>query len=437
MAESPEFENAQPAERQQYRPYLVIFYALRPAVGLRNLALATLGLIGTIAGWRVCWNLFGRPSADGHFADPVLARLGSAAATAAEAPLGGATGWPPWPWEAEYQQLGSQGVGQLWADTWLAPVLNPLAQLTLPFQFLFDRDLSYVGLAHVILCGLWALAVWAFFGAAITRSAVLRLTRDEVAAWRPVREFVQSKWASYFAAPLFPLLGIALLAVPIAVLGLFARGDGSALVTAICWPLALVAGFLMTILLVGLAFGWPLMWSTISAEGTDAFDALSRSYAYVFQRPLFYLGYAAIASVVGVIGAFLVHQFALLVIHLTLWAASWGGSAPRISQVAETGLDSAWGAFASLLIIFCNTAVMTLAAGFAISYLWCASAAIYLLLRRQVDAAELDDVYLDPQEERFGLPPMAEINGDADDEPAAEDQPGPGKTSATDTEEGI
>ena len=28
------------------------------------------------------------------------------------------------------------------------------------------------------------------------------------------------------------------------------------------------------------------MWSTIAAERTDAFDAVSRGYAYAFQRPL-------------------------------------------------------------------------------------------------------------------------------------------------------
>jgi len=31
----------------------------------------------------------------------------------------------------------------------------------------------------------------------------------------------------------------------------------------------------------------------------DSFDALSRSYAYVFQRPLHYLFYALVAAVFG------------------------------------------------------------------------------------------------------------------------------------------
>ena len=74
------------------------------------------------------------------------------------------------------------------------------------------------------------------------------------------------------------------------------------------WPLALVAGLLMTLLLLGLLFGWPLMWATISAEGTDSFDALSRSYAYVFQRPLHYLFYIMVAAVIGWLGWLLVRE---------------------------------------------------------------------------------------------------------------------------------
>ena len=150
---------------------------------------------------------------------------------------------------------------------------------------------------------------------------------------------------------------------------------------------------------------------------------------------MFYLIYAAVASGVGVVGAFIVHKFAALVIHVTLWAATWGGSADRVAVVAEQGLDSDLGAFASLLIMSCNKAVMTLAAAFAISYLWSASAAIYLLLRRQVDAAELDDVYLDQQEERFGLPPLDEDTDDATDQSTGrsfEDQPSePGEEDGT------
>jgi len=58
----------------------------------------------------------------------------------------------------------------------------------------------------------------------------------------------------------------------------------------------------MTLLLVGVLLGWPLMWATISVEGTDSFDALSRTYAYVFQKPLRYAAYIGFAVIIGLLG---------------------------------------------------------------------------------------------------------------------------------------
>ena len=62
----------------------------------------------------------------------------------------------------------------------------------------------------------------------------------------------------------------------------------------------------MAILTIGLAAGWPLMAPTVSTEGTDTFDALSRSYAYVYQRPLAYLLYAVAATIIGILGLLVV-----------------------------------------------------------------------------------------------------------------------------------
>ena len=102
-------------------------------------------------------------------------------------------------------------------------------------------------------------------------------------------------------------------------------------------PLALVAGLLMAILLLGLLFGWPLMWATISTEETDSFDALSRSYAYVFQRPLHYLFYAFVAGVVGWLGWLLVANFAAGVIFG--WAIG-----PPVGEAAPKATAPLWAA---------------------------------------------------------------------------------------------
>jgi hypothetical protein len=51
--------------------------------------------------------------------------------------------------------------------------------------------------------------------------------------------------------------------------------------------------------------------------------------------------------------------------------------------------------------------VRTIATAFTYSYFWTAVTAIYLLLRHDIDQTELDEVHLTPQDETYGLPPLA------------------------------
>ena len=152
----------------------------------------------------------------------------------------------------------------------------------------------------------------------------------------------------------------------------------------------------MTLVLIGVLFGWPLMWGTISAEGTDSFDALSRSYAYTFQRPLHYLFYAAVAGLIGWLGWLLVREFAAGVVWLSYWAAGWGGGHERIRIIiGGDTIAHRRGLVRRELIRFFADCVKLLAVGYLFSYFWTASAAVYFQLRRDVDATETDEVFLD------------------------------------------
>ena len=107
-------------------------------------------------------------------------------------------------------------------------------------------------------------------------------------------------------------------------------------IAGLIWPLVLFAAFFMTLLLVGVLLGWPLMWATISVEGTDSFDALSRTYAYVFQKPLRYAAYIAVAVIVGWLGWIVVENFAAAVIWLASWAAGLGAGPARMDELLKT-----------------------------------------------------------------------------------------------------
>ena len=149
----------------------------------------------------------------------------------------------------------------------------------------------------------------------------------------------------------------------------------------------------MTLLLAGVLLGWPLMWATISVEGTDSFDAISRSYAYVLQRPFRYLAYVVIAVIVGWLGWIVVENFAAAVIWLAAWARAWG--------LGDTPL-----AHGLVLISFWNGCVKLLALGYLFSYFGVAATAVYYQMRRDIDARETDEVFLDADQSEpdFGLP---------------------------------
>ncbi len=302
------------------------------------------------------------------------------------------------------------------------PLTDAWHQLDAPIRQLFDMNVTYVGLAFLLLCGLWTVAVWALVGGALTRMATFELAREERISWSQAFRHSLAKWHSYFAAPLLPLLGVLLMAVPMGLLGLLGRTNIGLLVLAVIWPLFLAAGLLMAIFLIGLLFGWPLMWAAIATESGDSFDALNRAYSYVYQRALKYALYGLIAAVLSVLGGWVVWMFASAVVHLAHWGAAWGSGAGVPADQLTTP-----GKWAVNVLRFWDGIVRIVAIGFVYSSLWSAAAAIYLLLRQDVDGTPIDDVQLDEPQEAYGLPPLqtdeAGVAGVADEAEPLEPKP--------------
>lgn len=280
-------------------------------------------------------------------------------------------------------------------------------ELSAPFRQLFDWQITFTGLAFLLLAGIWVTAVWAFFGSAITRMAAMQVAREQQIGWRAAIGHASSKWTACFTAPWLPLIGVLLVTIPTALIGLLLRLDVGALLVAIIWPVLLVGGLLMAIFLLGLFFGWPLLWAAVSTESSDSFDALSRAYSYVYQRPYHYLFYAAVATFLGVLGGLLVHYFASAVLHLALWALSWGCGNARLTDVlfVDPNVSSVRNA-AAWLFWFWSGFVPLVALGFVYSYFWTAVTTMYLLLRYHVDGTEIDEIYVDEPTEPQPLPTL-------------------------------
>jgi hypothetical protein len=284
---------------------------------------------------------------------------------------------------------------------------------------------------------LYTLAVWGIFGGAITRIAAVQLARREKIGMMDALRYAQKKFTSYFSAPLIPLGGVAFLAILLVIGSLLLHiplfGD---LLVGLVFFLPLIAGFIMALLIIGF-IGWPLMYATISAEGTDSFDALSRCYAYVYQKPWHYVLYSLLALVYGVLVVFFmifIASFAVLLIRWGMELIPWFGwrgepinslfvyapvSYDWRAMLTERSTDDALKALveqmawyqklAAGLVGFWLNAIFLFVMGFAYSFFWVVGTAIYFLLRKVTDDTDLDEVYLEEEEEMMPFaPPPAE-----------------------------
>jgi hypothetical protein len=334
-----------------------------------------------------------------------------------------------------------------------APVLlEPLVKFLQPIAYFVNPHAGFWTRIYFLFILLWTVAVWSLFGGAITRMAAVEIARREKVGMVDAVRFAYRRWVSFFSAPVFPLIFVAVLVVLMLIFSLFslvpALGEA---VNGILWVLALILGLLMAVVLVGLV-GWPMMSATISTEGTDSWEAVSRSYSYIFQAPWHYLWYAIVAILYGVVLVFFVGLMGSLTVFLSRWAFSenkllsledrepsylfvyapqsfgWrdlllmGGHATdpsvekhpelvengRLNYAAYTSYVESmkwYNTMGAIFVSFWLCLFFLMIVGFGYSYFWVASTIIYFLMRRKVDDAEMDEVYLEEEEhESFFAP---------------------------------
>ncbi len=305
----------------------------------------------------------------------------------------------------------------------------------------------------LIIC----LAVWAVIGGAICRITALQFARDERIDPIQAVGFSLSKFTSFFAAPLVPVMIILVIVVLMFLPGfLVAIPYIGEIIGGLLFPLSLLGGFVIALVTVGLIGGFNLMYPTIAVEGSDSFDAISRSFSYVFARPWRMGFYSLIAAVYGAACYLFVRFFAFLLLAgvrgSTKFSVNLDGSAlinirgkldalwpgPAFGQlmpdIAWLGLN--WSEKIGAAFIWLSVAlVAALVMAFVVSFFYSANTAIYFLLRRRVDATDLDDVFVEQdieelvaeepgQEESPAEPKItSEITEDKKEEPDS-DEPG-------------
>jgi hypothetical protein len=327
-------------------------------------------------------------------------------------------------------------------------VIEPLVKFVRPLVYLVDQRAGFWQQLYFLLVTVWTVFTWSIFGSAITRMAAVQLARKDRVGMVEALRFVWARIVSYFTAPLLPLVFIGGCVFLLFLFGLIHMipGFGDVLWSGVLWPLIILAGIVMAVvILIGLV-GWPLMCATISTEGSDNFDALSRSYSYIYQSPWHFLWYSVLAIVYGAVLIFFVGFVSSLAVYLGKWGVSQGVFAEKRNPsnlfvyapesyhwrdlllqdakvdgqdvVVNGAIDQArfnklmgndpsykgddvlngWNKVGAVFVWFWITLFFLMVIGFGYSYFWCASTIIYLLMRRRVDDTELDEVYLAEEE---------------------------------------
>ena len=358
-------------------PWWLLFRAAGAAFSPTVILLAALGALATWAGWSMADRL-GIP--DGH----ALAGAVDPAVPADQAPALAPTPAP-------------ELIARPWAfirSSLPAPAAEIVRLVSVPF-----RPSATLGqMAGTLLRLAWFVAVWSILGTAIARQVALKLAGEETPGLSGALWFGSRKWLSAFNSVAFVLLGILALSLPGALLGLLMRTNvGLALAGAI-WPLVLLGGILLAILAIGVVAGWPLMVGGVGVERGDSFQAISTAFSYLYQRPLHYIFYGLVALAVALPALAAAHLVATATSTLALWATSLGMGHARTAEVLSGLRDVAAGGpapFGVSALGFWNRGLEAVLGAFGWGYFFAISTAAYLLLRRDVDGTELDEVVVE------------------------------------------
>lgn len=349
---------------------------------------------------------------------------------------------------AQYRQAqAARGVRPIALGPTQAVQNNPMPQDGMGFLYyvlMAWQGVVWLFAEHWIFAALFSLVVLAIvslFGGAVNRIAALHFARDERISIGQALRFSCGKFFSFFTTPLIPLGTLVIIGLLLSVGGLVVNIPAvGEIIGGLLFALAIIGGLVITFLLVGLIAGAPLMYPTIAVEGSDSFDAISRSFSYIFNKPWRAIFYGLVALVYGVITYLFVRLFAYLALVVTHSFVKLGvfAGAPSLDAQADK-LDLLWArpTFDSLFGSF-NWAAMSGAqqigafligvwvflvaaavAGYLLTFAASSTTVIYFLLRRKVDATDLDDVYVEEPEELPTPPAEAEEMADTE-QPEAE-----------------
>ncbi|MBC7352232.1 MAG: hypothetical protein H5U08_07725 [Thermogutta sp.] len=234
------------------------------------------------------------------------------------------------------------------------------------------------------LCYLiWVFAVWTLCGGVIVRFAALAALRGEGHSRRGMVRFAVRRWPAAMACVLGGWVAIYAFGWISAVICLVASWFGThVLPLGWAWVITVIPGALLTLVVVLVVLGWPLMLAAIMIDNQDGYGAVGAAGSYLFRRPFHFLFYAFVAAVIGAVVAAVVALFVEWCMGLTLWSA--GLVLPRVSfgELLSSASLAQW-----------HDVFRHLTSAYLYAQFWTSTAVAYVLLRYNVDQTELDELH--------------------------------------------
>jgi hypothetical protein len=267
-----------------------------------------------------------------------------------------------------------------------------------------------------------ALFIWSVGGGTICRMCALEVARDERPGIRDAFGFAREHFfGGYFLAPCVPIVFALFWVIVLVVFGMVLRvpilGD---FLAGVLFCVAIILGFVVAVLFVGLIVGGSLFWPTVAAEGSDAFDAFHRGLSYTLSKPWKTVIYGALMIAFTAICWLVARAFTYAALMVTRTVVGFGTSpfgwwARGPDEAAVSKLELLWplpsaGAWytapnwaqlgwyehvSAFLIWVYVLIVIGVLWAFLCSFYFSGSTVLYFLLRRDVDGVELEDVYIE------------------------------------------
>jgi len=255
----------------------------------------------------------------------------------------------------------------------------------------------------ISLYGFVLLLVLSVGGGAIARMQACQHARGDRISASSAYQYASQRWRATLLALAAPGMFVAGVSIGLVLFGLFLFNVPVLnFIGSLFYGLALIFGFLIAIVALGYAVCWPMLVPAVAVENCEGGEAVQRSFAFMFARPLHLLGYLTILVIGLVLGFVLVRVLANLTLDFTAnLVDAWSfnnalGNAGAIPTDGIPVVGLAWHeSAAGGLVALWETVVHDLMVGWLFSGFFSASVMVYLLMRYACDRQDTHDIWWD------------------------------------------